>query len=47
MCDSWSVDENLCMLYAVFKVMSVEQRNILMELLRHKSRTILYRDYPE
>ena len=28
-CDSWSVDENLRMLYAVFKVMSVEQRNIL------------------
>ena len=28
-CDSWGVDENLCMLDAVFKVMSVEQRNIL------------------
>ena len=28
-CDTWSVDENLCMLYAVFKVMSVEQRDIL------------------
>ena len=29
-CDDWSVGENLCMLYAIVKAMSVEQRNILM-----------------
>lgn len=28
-CDNWKLSENLCFLYAVFKVMSEEQRNIV------------------
>ena len=28
-CDEWKTSENLCMLYAVIKVMSEEQRNIV------------------
>ena len=28
-CDFWKSTENLCLLYAVFKVMSKEQQNIV------------------
>jgi hypothetical protein len=28
-CDAWKLSENLCLLYAVFKVMTEEQRNIV------------------